>query len=110
LFSDTGGVGGPGQFGYTGDGPRISNLRGPNSKNWDFSLTKNTRIGERMNFQIRFAFFNAFNQHWFYNAANVNNQGSSFAFNNDIAAPNFGAWTGGVSSPRTIQIGARFEF
>jgi Carboxypeptidase regulatory-like domain/TonB-dependent Receptor Plug Domain len=110
LFTDTSGVGGSAQFGYTGDGPRISNLRGPNSKNWDFSVTKNTRIGERMNFQLRFAFFNAFNQHWFYNAANVNNQGSSFAFNNDIAAPNFGAWNGGVSSPRTIQIGARFEF
>jgi hypothetical protein len=63
-----------------------------------------------MNFQLRFAFFNAFNQHYFYNAANVNNQGSSFAFNNDIAAPNFGAWSGGVSSPRTIQIGGRLEF
>jgi hypothetical protein len=110
LFTDTSSAGGPTQFGYTGVGPRVSNLRGPNSKNWDISLTKNTRIGERMNFQLRFAFFNAFNQHYFYNAANVNNQGSSFAFNNDIAAPNFGAWSGGVSSPRTIQIGGRLEF
>jgi Carboxypeptidase regulatory-like domain/TonB dependent receptor len=99
-----------GAYGYTGAGPRISNLRGPNAKNVDISLTKNTRIGERANFQLRFGFFNAFNQHYFYNAANVNNQGSSFAFNNDISAPNFGAWTGGVSSPRTIQIGARLEF
>jgi hypothetical protein len=110
TFSSTAGVGGPGEFGYTGDGPRISNLRGPNAKNVDFSITKNTRIGERGNFQIRFGFFNAFNQHYFYNAANVNNQGSSFAFNNDVSAPNFGAWNGGVSSPRTIQIGARLEF
>jgi len=99
-----------GAYGYTGAGPRISNLRGPNAKNVDISLTKNTRIGERANFQLRFGFFNAFNQHYFYNAANVNNQGSSFAFNNDISAPNFGAWNGGVSSPRTIQIGARLEF
>jgi hypothetical protein len=79
----------------------------------DISLTKNTRIGERGNFQIRLAFFNAFNQHYFYPAANVNNQGSSFAFVNDIAAGGsngFGTWTGGVSSPRTIQIGARVEF
>jgi hypothetical protein len=110
LYTDTSGVGGPGQFGYTGAGPRISNLRGPNAKNVDISLTKNTPIGERGNFQLRVGFFNAFNQHYFYNAANVNNQGSSFAFNNDISAPHFGAWNGGVSSPRTIQIGARLEF
>jgi len=100
-------------FGYTGDGPRISNLRGPSGKNLDFSITKNTRIGERANFQLRFAFFNAFNQHYFYPAANVNNQGSSFAFVNDIAAGGtngFGTWNRGVSSPRTIQIGARIEF
>ena len=110
LYTDTTGVGGPGQYGYTGLGPRISNLRGPNAKNVDISLTKNTRIGERTNFQLRFGFFNAFNQHYFYNAANANNQGSSFAFNNDISAPKFGAWNLGVSSPRTIQIGARLEF
>ena len=102
-----------GSYGFTGDGPRISNLRGPHGKNVDISLTKNTRISERVNFQLRFAFFNAFNQHYFYPAANVNNQGSSFAFVNDVAAggaKGFGTWTGGVSSPRTIQIGARLEF
>jgi len=102
-----------GTYGYTGDGPRISNLRGPSGKNLDFSITKNTPIGERVNFQLRFAFFNAFNSHYLYPAANVNNQGSSFAFVNDIAAGGangFGTWTGGVSSPRTIQIGARIEF
>lgn len=102
-----------GTYGYTGVGPRIANLRGPHGKNVDISLTKNTRIGERGNFQLRFALFNAFNQHYFYPAANVNNQGSSFAFVNDIAAGGangFGTWNGGVSSPRTIQIGARVEF
>lgn len=109
-YSNTSGVGGAQQFGFTGNGPRISNLRGPNAKNLDFALTKNTYLTERMNFQLRFQFFNAFNQHYFYNAANVNNQGSSFAFNNDVSAPSFGAWNGGVSSPRTIQIGARLEF
>jgi hypothetical protein len=99
-----------GVFGYTGIGPRISNLRGPNAKDVDFSITKNTRIGERVNFQLRFGFFNAFNQHYFFNATNVNNQGSSFAFHNDISINNFGTWDGSVSSPRTIQIGARLEF
>ncbi len=102
-----------GVYGYTGSGPRITNLRGPNYKNLDFSLTKNTRFGERLNFQLRFAFFNAFNTHYFINNG-VNNQGSSFAFVNDIAAGGvngFGAWDhGNVSPPRTIQIGARLEF
>jgi hypothetical protein len=106
------GVGGPGEFGYTGIGPRISNLRGPNGKNVDFSITKNTRITERLNFQLRFAFFNAFNMHQFTlnNPNNINNQGSNFAFNNDISAPSFGSWNGNVSSPRTIQIAGRLEF
>lgn len=112
AFSSTSGTGGPGQFGYTGGGPRISNLRGPNYKNLDFSLTKNTRLGERVNFQLRFAFFNAFNAHYFINNG-VNNQGSSFAFVNDVAAAGvsgFGTWNGNVSPPRTIQIGGRLEF
>jgi hypothetical protein len=111
-YTDTTAVGGPGQYGYTGDGPRISNLRGPNVKNLDFSLTKNTKITERVNFQLRFGFFNAFNMHQFTlnNANNVNNQGSNFAFVNDVSAPNFGAWNGGVSSPRTIQVAGRIEF
>ena len=100
----------PGGFGYTGAGPRISNLRGPNAKDFDFALTKNTLLTERVNFQLRFQFFDAFNQHYFFPAANVNNQGSSFAFNNDISGSAFGGWNGGVSSPRTIQIGARVEF
>jgi len=102
-----------GAFGYTGSGPRITNLRGPNYKNLDFSVTKNTRLTERVNFQLRFAFFNAFNTHYFINNG-VNNQGSSFAFISDIAAggtTGFGSWDGSnVSPPRTIQIGGRLEF
>jgi hypothetical protein len=101
-----------GVFGYTGSGPRITNLRGPNYKNLDFSLTKNTRLTERVNFQLRFAFFNAFNTHYFINNG-VNNQGSSFAFVSDIAAggSGFGSWDrSNVSPPRTIQIGGRLEF
>jgi len=101
-----------GAFGYTGSGPRITNLRGPNYKNLDFSVTKNTRLTERVNFQLRFAFFNAFNTHYFINNG-VNNQGSSFAFVSDIAAggSGFGSWDhSNVSPPRTIQIGGRLEF
>jgi len=100
----------PGQFGYNGSGVRITNFRGPNAKNFDFALTKNTKLMEKLNFQLRFQFFNAFNQHYFYPAANVNNQGSNFAFNNDISGTGFGKWNGGVSPPRTIQVAGRLEF
>jgi hypothetical protein len=36
-------------------------MDGPGIHNWDVSLVKNTRITERVNFQIRFEFFNLFN-------------------------------------------------
>ena len=96
-------------FGYTGSGVRITNLRGPNFKNFDMSIIKNTRIGEKLNFQIRAEFFNALNLHYFINPGGFNISGN-FPFTNDIASPNFGKWSGDVSAPRTIQIGARFEF
>jgi hypothetical protein len=96
-------------FGYVGSGVRITNVRGPNFKNVDVSLIKNTRIGERVNFQIRAEFFNALNSHYFINPGGFNISGN-FPFDNNIASPNFGKWTGDVSSPRTIQLGARFEF
>ncbi|HWQ35603.1 MAG TPA: carboxypeptidase regulatory-like domain-containing protein [Blastocatellia bacterium] len=96
-------------FGYTGRGVRITNLRGPNFKNLDISFIKNTRLSERVNFQIRGEFFNAFNWHYFINPGGFNISGN-FPFTNDIASPNFGRWSGDVSAPRTIQIGARFEF
>jgi hypothetical protein len=111
-FNPGGTPGAAGGFGFTGFGPRITNLRGPNFKNIDFSLTKNTYLTERVNFQLRFAFFNAFNLHYFINNG-VNNQGSSFAFINDVASGGrpFGFWDGSnVSPPRTIQIGGRLEF
>ncbi|MEJ7711164.1 MAG: hypothetical protein WKF84_15185 [Pyrinomonadaceae bacterium] len=56
------------QFGYTGNGARISNVRGPNFQNTDISFIKNTRFRERLNFQFRAEFFNAFNMHRFVNA------------------------------------------
>lgn len=99
----------PGGFGYFGTGPRISNLRGPNYKNLDFAITKNTRISEKVNFQFRAELYNAFNFHMFINDSNFN-QGGSFAFNNDISSPNFGAWSGNISNPRRIQFGGRIEF
>lgn len=111
-----------GVWGYTGTGPRIySDLRGANYKNVDFAIVKKTALTERVNFQLRVEFYNAFNQHLFVDDGNFN-IGGNFAFNNDISAapvtstatgqtfPSFGVWTGNVSAPRRIQLGARVEF
>ena len=98
-----------GVFGYTGKGPRIFGFRGPNYKNVDFAITKNTKLTERVNFIFRAEFYNAFNYHMFVDDSNFNIGGNN-AFNTDISSSSFGAWTGNVSAPRRIQFGARFEF
>lgn len=94
---------------YNGNGVRVTNLRGPNYKNIDASLIKNTRIGEKVNFQFRAEFFNLGNFHYFINASNFN-IGGNLPFDTNVSSPNFGQWTGNVSPPRTIQFGARIEF
>ncbi len=33
-----------------------------------------------------------------------------FAFDTDIASPDFGMWNGSVTDPRVIQVAARLEF
>ena len=98
-----------GVFGYTGKGPRIFGFRGPNYKNVDFAITKNTKLNERVNFIFRAEFYNAFNLHMFVNDGNFTISGGN-AFNTDISSTSFGQWTGNVSAPRRIQFGARFEF
>jgi len=98
-----------GVFGYTGKGPRIFGFRGPNYKNVDFAITKNTKLSERVNFIFRAEFYNALNFHMFVDDGNFNIGGNN-AFNTDISSSSFGAWTGNVSAPRRIQFGARFEF
>jgi hypothetical protein len=84
---------------YWGQGPRVSNVRGFPYYNHDFSFIKNTRIAERVSFQFRAELFNIWNWHSF---------GSSF--DTGIGDPTFGMWTGGVTSPRNIQLGARMSF
>ena len=98
-----------GVFGYTGTGPRIFGFRGPNYKNVDFAITKDTRLSERVKFIFRAEFYNAFNLHMFINDGNFTIAGGN-AFDTDISSSTFGQWTGNVSAPRRIQLGARFEF
>jgi len=92
---------------YYGTGDRISNLRGFGYRNQDLSLIKNASLGGRVRLQLRFEVFNLWNWHFFGSRGTI--MGLS-AFNTDIASPDFGKWTGGVSNPRNIQVAARLEF
>ncbi|MFZ0631558.1 MAG: carboxypeptidase-like regulatory domain-containing protein [Acidobacteriaceae bacterium] len=95
-------------FGYTGFGKAVSTLYGPDFKDFDASLIKDTKIGERMNFRLAANFFNALNNHYFVNQGD----GPGSAFVTDVAASgnSFGTWNGTVSTSRTIQFEGRFEF
>ncbi len=74
-------------------------LRGPGRVNFDSSLIKNTRFGERFNVQFRAEFYNLFN-----NPA-LDARGTSF----DVSNALFGQIiTGG--NPRNIQFGLRFVY
>jgi hypothetical protein len=95
---------------YQGSGSRITTVRGFGYHNENMSFIKNTKISERLNFQIRAEFFNLFNWHTFTSSGEWGGQ----AFNNDVSnitgSGAFGTWNGSVSNPRNIQVGARFEF
>jgi hypothetical protein len=93
---------------YSGTGDRVSDIRGFNYKNQDLSLIKNTRMGGRVNLQLRLEAFNLWNWHVFQAQGNQN-YGLS-AFNTDLASPDFGKWNGTVSDPRAVQVAARIEF
>jgi hypothetical protein len=68
---------------------------------------KNTKISERFTFQLRAEFFNMWNWHRFVTGGTW---GVGRAFTEDVASPTFGLWTGNVSTPRNIQLGAKLIF
>jgi len=72
-------------------------LLGPGYEDWDLAAIKNVRIFERLNFQLRGEFFNAFNHESFSSVDSSTADGS------------FGQVVGG-HSPRRIQIGAKLNF
>ncbi len=90
---------------YLGQGPTVSNVRGPAFQNQDFTLMKTTRLTERVGFQFRADFFNAWNWHQF---LAVGLYGS--AFDTDVSSPTFGQWNGTVTAPRNIQFGMKILF
>ena len=91
-------------------------FRGPRLDNWDFSLVKDTHLGERVTMQFRAEFFNVTNHPHFASPQattlfNVDpSVSSTFGFSgatSDVAAANPVIGTGG---PRNIQLGLKFIF
>jgi len=84
-------------------------IRGPGINNWDISMFKNTKIGERVSTQLRFEFFNVFNHtQW----AGVN-AGISVPNAATAVTPATQGTTGQISGtrdPRNIQLGLKLMF
>jgi hypothetical protein len=82
---------------------------GPGYQNWDISLYKNTKIGERVSTQLRFETFNTFNHTQFTNppsGVSASNPGQA------VTAATAGT-TGrlnGTRDPRTMQLGLKILF
>lgn len=74
-------------------------FRGPSQKRLDLSIVKNTRINERMSFEVGFDLFNVFNT---VNFANPNNDLQD--------AVDFGVVTSTIGGPRVGQFRAKFRF
>ena len=97
-------------FGSFGNLGRNS-IYGPDYRNLDFSVTKNTQIWDKLNVQLRAEFFNVFNH------PNFALPNGSIAFGAgpvgtisqtpDVAQGNPGLGGGG---PRVIQVAAKFTF
>jgi hypothetical protein len=82
-----------------GNAPRVMpNLRGPGTDNFDLSLFKNTRIGERFQLQFRAEAFNLFNRVQFDNP------------NTNINSNAFGVISNQQNLPRNVQLGLRLLF
>jgi hypothetical protein len=117
CFAMNGGVLTPpayGTFGNSGKGI----WRGPGFHNWDLSVTKTWKFGERLSTQFRGEFFNVLNNPEFVNAAGgpahfLNNDpgsgaGMGYGSNTpDVAATNPVFGSGG---PRSIQLGLKVIF
>jgi hypothetical protein len=103
-------------FGNTG----IGVTRGPHQANYDFSVLKVTRIGERQTVQFRAEFFNIFNHAQFampvYPIVN-NNAVFPSSCGNTVANPGactpgtqFGVINGTSVAPRLIQLALKYSF
>lgn len=99
------------------EGAAIGNVgrnvfRGPRQQNWDMSLVKNTKIGERLSVDFRAEAFNMFNHPSFQSPQAGVGQGFSFFGNYGLVnlAAGTSAITGTVSTPRILQLALKFNF
>ncbi len=100
-------------FGNFGNGGR-NTFRGPNFRNWDFSLVKTWKATERVTVQLRGEFFNVLNHPNFANPAILFNNDLGFldtfglvTATPDVAGANPVIGTGG---PRSIQFGLKIRY
>ncbi len=87
----------PANFGFGNLGRNI--LRGPYQKRFDFGLSKNTPITERVGLEFRWDVFNIFNN------VNFANPASDLADSTD-----FGKITNTIGGPRVMQFGLKLKF
>ncbi|HML15383.1 MAG TPA: hypothetical protein VK419_00090, partial [Bryobacteraceae bacterium] len=89
----------PNSSGFYGNLGRDT-LLGPGLATWDFSLFKDTRIGERMNLQFRAEFFNVLNHPNF-------NTPNAVVFTPSGVSPTAGLITSTSTTSRQIQLGLK---
>jgi hypothetical protein len=96
-YFDTSAFSQPAAFTFGNTSRTLPDVRSPGVVNFDFSITKNTKLGERFSTQLRGEFFNGFNHPNFGTPGTV-----------------FGTSTFGVissaSDPRIIQLGLKVLF
>ena len=86
-------------------------LRGKGFNQWDVSLTKNWKFGERYTLQFRTESFNLFNHVNYISAgAFTGSLSAPAAFGQAPSTPDGGNPVIGSGSPREIQLGAKFIF
>ena len=79
---------------------RFHDVNEPTEPLWAFSFFKNARVADRTNMQIRVEIFNVFNVR-VYGGPNTSPTNAGFGIVDTASQVNF---------PRTVQIGARFQF
>jgi len=82
----------------------LPNVRGPGHQSESFGLVKDTRINERMTFQIRADMFNLFNR------TGRGDPDTSLGDGLPSQGGQFGLITGPMNGPRLIQFAARLNF
>ena len=98
---------GPSLEGTEGNSPRRF-FHGPGSNDWDFALSKSTKISERSNLQFRAEFFNVFNHTQFQGPSGITGFSGDLP-NSPANSSNFGQ-VAGAQTPRIGQLSLKLNF